>query len=87
MRGEVDPQSSMFHYFSVESRIPSDHPLRRVKKLAQSALSAISAELDGLYARTGRPSIPPERLLKAQLLIAFYSKWYEMVSGDRPEWH
>lgn len=78
MRGEVDPQSSMFHYFSVESRIPADHPLRRVKKLAESALSSISAELDGLYARTGRPSIPPERLLKAQLLIAFYS-----VRSDR----
>lgn len=78
MRGEVDPQSSMFHYFSVESRIPADLPLRRVKKLAESALSAISAELDGLYARTGRPSIPPERLLKAQLLIAFYS-----VRSDR----
>jgi len=78
MRGELDPQSSMFHYFSVESRIPADHPLRRVKKLAESALSAISAELDGLYARTGRPSIPPEHLLKAQLLIAFYS-----VRSDR----
>lgn len=78
MRGEVDPQSSMFHYFSVESRIPADHPLRPVKKLADSALSAISAELDGLYARGGRPSIPPERLLKAQLLIAFYS-----VRSDR----
>lgn len=78
MRGEVDPQSSMFHYFSVESRVPADHPLRRVKKLAETALSAISGELDGLYARTGRPSIPPERLLKAQLLIAFYS-----VRSDR----
>ncbi len=78
MRGEVDPQSSMFHYFSVESRIPADHPLRRVKKLAETALSAISAELDGLYARTGRPSIAPERLLKAQLLIALYS-----VRSDR----
>ena len=78
MRGEVDPQSSMFHYFSVESRIPVDHPLRRVKKLVETALSAISGELDGLYARTGRPSIPPERLLKAQLLIALYS-----VRSDR----
>ncbi len=78
MSGEVDPQSSMFHYFSVESRIPADHPLRPVKKLADSALSAISAELDGLYAKGGRPSIPPERLLKAQLLIAFYS-----VRSDR----
>lgn len=51
MCGEVDPQSSMFHYFSVESRIPTDHPLRPVKKLADSALSVISAELDGLYAK------------------------------------
>jgi len=78
MRGEVDPQSSIFHYFSVKSQIPTDHPLHRVKKLTESALSAISAELNGLYARTGRPSIPPERLLKAQLLIAFYS-----VRSDR----
>ena len=78
MRGEVDPQSATFYYFSVESRIPANHPLRPVKKLADSALSAISAELDSLYARTGRPSIPPERLLKAQLLIAFYS-----VRSDR----
>lgn len=78
MRGEVDPQSSMFHYFSVESRNPADHPLRPVKKLADSALLAISGELDGLYAKGGRPSIPPERLLKAQLLIASYS-----VRSDR----
>lgn len=78
MRGEVDPQSSMFHYFSVESRIPADHPLRPVKRLADAALSAISADLDALYAQGGRPSIPPERLLKAQLLIALYS-----VRSDR----
>ncbi|MCX9156888.1 transposase, partial [Niveibacterium sp. 24ML] len=78
MRGEVNPQSSMFHYFSVESRIPADHPLRPVKKLADTALSAISADLDALYAKGGRPSIPPERLLKAQLLLAFYS-----VRSDR----
>ena len=78
MRGEVDPQSSMFHYFSVESRVPADHPLRPVKKLADSALAAISSDLDGLYAKVGRPSIPPERLLKAQLLIALFS-----VRSDR----
>jgi transposase len=72
MSGQVVPQSSVFPYFSVESRIPADHPLRRIKEPAESALSAISAELEGLCARTSRPSIPPERLLKAQLLIAFY---------------
>lgn len=56
MRGEVDPQSSMFHYFSVESRIPADHPLRPMKKLADVALSAISADLDVLYAKSGLKS-------------------------------
>jgi transposase len=78
MRGQLDPQSSMFHYFSPESRVPADHPLRGVKKLADRALGAISAELDGLYSTTGRPSIAPERLLKGQLLIALYS-----VRSDR----
>lgn len=73
MRGQLDPQSSMFHYFSPESRVPADHPLRRVKKLADRALSAISADLDALYSSVGRPSIAPERLLKGQLLIALYS--------------
>lgn len=68
----------MFHYFSPESRVPADHPLRGVKKLAERALSAISAELDALYSTTGRPSIAPERLLKGQLLIALYS-----VRSDR----
>ena len=53
--------------------MPADHPLRGVKKLAERALGAISSELDALYSSTGRPSIPPERLLKGQLLIALYS--------------
>src|SRR5574337_2118368 len=78
MRGQLDPQSSMFHYFSPDSRVPADHPLRGVKRLADRALSAISAELDALYSTTGRPSIAPERLLKGQLLIALYS-----VRSDR----
>jgi len=78
MRGQLDPQSAMFHYFSAESRVPADHPLRGVKKLADRALSAISVELDALYSSTGRPSIAPERLLKGQLLIALYS-----VRSDR----
>lgn len=63
----------MFHYFSPESLVPADHPLRRVKKLAVRALAASSADLDALYSSVGHPSIPPERLLKGQLLIALYS--------------
>ncbi len=73
MRGQLDPQSSMFQYFSPESRVPADHPLRRVRKLADRALAAISADPNALYSSVGRPSIPPERLLKGQLLIARYS--------------
>lgn len=78
MRGHVDPQVSMFSYFSPESRVPAEHPLRAIKRDADSVLASLSREFDELYAETGRPSIPPERLLKASLLIALYS-----VRADR----
>lgn len=73
MRGHVDPQASMFSYFSPESRVPADHPLRPIKRDADAVLVSLSREFDKLYAEDGRPSIPPERLLKASLLIALYS--------------
>ena len=78
MRGEVDPQSKMFSYFSPESRVPVDHPLRGIKAHADQVLTELTGEIDALYAEVGRPSIPPERLLKAQLLIALYT-----VRSDR----
>jgi transposase len=78
MRGQVDPQESMFSYFSPESRVPEDHPLRRIKQHADAVLGSMSPEFDRIYAEIGRPSIPPERLLKASLLIALYS-----VRSDR----
>src|SRR6516164_9932690 len=78
MRGQVDPQAEMFSYFSPESRVPGDHPLRSIKAHTDRVLEQLSGELDALYAETGRPSIPPERLLKGQLLIALYS-----VRSDR----
>lgn len=78
MRGHVDPQASMFSYFSPESRVPEKHPLRAIKARADKVLGSMSAEFDRLYAETGRPSIPPEQLLKASLLIALYS-----VRSDR----
>jgi transposase len=78
MRGRVDPQESMFSYFSPESRVPEGHPLRQIKQHADAVLGSMNAEFDRLYAETGRPSIPPERLLKASLLIALYS-----VRSDR----
>ena len=78
MRGSVDPQGHLFTYFSPESRVPAAHPLRTVKAYADRVLASMNSEFDRIYAATGRPSIPPERLLKASLLIALYS-----VRGDR----
>ena len=78
MRGYLDPQASMFSYFSPEARVPAAHPLRSIKGYADTALKSLSRDFDELYACTGRPSIPPERLLKASLLIALYS-----VRSDR----
>lgn len=73
MRGHQDPQGSMFSYFSPEMRVPAQHPLRSIKGYADSALKSMSRDFDELYSNTGRPSIPPERLLKATLLMAFHS--------------
>ncbi len=68
MRGSDEDQAELFSYVSLESRIPADHPLRPIKKMTNAALKQLSPELDALYAKTGRPSIPPERLLRALLL-------------------
>ena len=73
MRGKVDPQGHLFTYFSPESRVPAVHPLRAIKAYADRVLASMNGEFDRIYAETGRPSIPPERLLKASLLIALYS--------------
>ena len=63
----------MFSYVSLEQRVPRDHPLRAVRKLADAVLRTLSPELDALYAESGRPSIAPEYILRALLLQVFYS--------------
>ena len=73
MRGAEDPQKAMFSYVSLEHRVPPKHPLRAVRELVDVALRDMNVALAAMYSRTGRPSIPPERLLKGQLLIALYS--------------
>ena len=73
MRGEDKKQSSMLMLMSPETRVPEDHPLRAIKKLADEALAKVSPVFDAMYAAGGRPSIPPERLLKSMLLMALYS--------------
>jgi transposase len=72
MRGDDLGQAAMFSYVTLERRIPADHPLRAVRRLTDRALERISGELDLLYAATGRPSIAPERLLRALLLMVLY---------------
>jgi transposase len=73
MRGDDQPPDSMFSYVSPEQRVPRDHPLRPIRQLVDDILREMSREFDKLYAKVGRPSIPPERLLQAQLLQIFYS--------------
>ena len=73
MRGKDQKQGTLLCIVSPESRVPSDHPLRGIKVLADEALRRLSELFDEMYAREGRPSIPPERLLKATLLMALYT--------------
>jgi transposase len=74
MRGDDQQlQSGMFSYVALEDRIPQEHPLRAIRKLVDQVLAGMSKQFDGLYSAVGRPSIPPERLLRALLLQVFYS--------------
>jgi transposase len=73
MRGRPVEQTSMMMLMSLESRVPQDHPIRRIRKLADEALKALSPVFDEIYSEGGRPSVPPERLLKSTLLMALYS--------------
>jgi transposase len=72
MRGQQEHTGSLFSYVSIEERIPASHPLRRIRKLAQQALDRLNPTFCQLYASEGRPSVPPEQLLLASLLQAFY---------------
>jgi len=73
MRGEDQRSEGFFSYVRLESRIPADHPLRAIRELVDAALGELSRSFDRLYSRDGRPSIAPERLLRALLLQAFYT--------------
>jgi transposase len=73
MRGDDQQQPEMFSYVSLEDRVPQDHPLRGIRTSVDEVLRAMAKDFDGLYAKTGRPSVPPERLLRAVLLQIFYS--------------
>lgn len=73
MRGDEQHQEAMFSYVSLERRVAADHPLRKIRVLVDRALERMEPVLKRMYAERGRPSIAPERLLRAQLLMALYS--------------
>jgi len=87
MRGRQNPQVSMLAFIDIESRIPLEHPLRTVKRMADAALAELSPVFDAMYIDDGRPSIPPERLLKASLLMSLYSIRSERAFCEQLEYH
>src|SRR5437867_2907481 len=87
MRGEQEPQVTMLAFIDLETRIPQDHPLRTIRRFADEALGSLSPTFDEMYALDGRPSIPPERLLKASLLISLYSVRSERAFCEQLEYN
>src|SRR5580692_2012337 len=73
MRGQDHQQSDIFSYLSPEQRVRKDHPLRAIRAMADLALKSMSERFEAMYSTTGRPSIPPEKLLRAQLIQMLYS--------------
>ena len=87
MRGEERQQRSMLMVLNLEQRVPRDHPVRRIKQLAETVLQGLSASFDRMYSATGRPSIPPERLLKASLLMALYTVRSERLLSEQLDYN
>lgn len=85
MRGTDERSGSLFSYVDLEARVARGHPLRTIREIVNRALSDLSADFEGMYAPLGRPSIPPEKLLRASLLQAFYSIRSERQLMERLE--
>ena len=86
MRGDDDRTGELFSYVDLEARIRRDHPLRAIRLIVNEALSALEREFAALYSPIGRPSIPPEKLLRAMLLQSFYSIRSERLLMERLEY-
>jgi transposase len=85
MRGADEICGSLFSYKDLEARVRSDHPLRSIREIANAALAAPSPDFAALYSGMGRPSVAPEKLLRAMLLQAFYSVRSERQLMERIE--
>ena len=85
MRGDDEICGSLFSYIDLEDRVRADHPLRPIREITNAALTALTGEFAALYCGMGRPSVPPEKLLRAMLLQAFYSVRSERQLMERIE--
>jgi transposase len=83
MRGTLERQVPMFSSVSIDSLIPADHPIRRIRVIVEQVLVELEDEFAAMYSRTGRPSVPPEQLLKATVLMALYSIRSERAFCER----
>ena len=83
MRGGDERSGELFSYVDLEARVRRDHPLRAIREIVNEALVALELEFAGLYSPLGRPSIPPEKLLRSMLLQAFYSIRSERLLMER----
>ena len=85
MRGSDEKTGALFSYVDLEARVQEGHPLRSIRVVVNEALRSMEADFAALYSGTGRPSIPPEKLLRAMLLQAFYSIRSERQLMERLE--
>ena len=83
MRGNPDRQMAMLSTLSTEDLIPVDHPIRRIRRIVDVVLADLDGAFDGMYASTGRRSVPPETLLKSTVLMAMYSMRSERAFCER----
>src|SRR3954465_414676 len=83
MRGKSERQLAMLTSLSTEDLIPKDHPIRKIRRIVDEVLAELDGEFDAMYSRIGRPSIPPEQLLKATVLMALYSIRSERAFCER----
>jgi len=83
MRGKPEQQLAMLTSLSTEDLIPVDHPIRRIRRVVDEVLGELDGDLGAMYSRIGRPSVPPEQLLKATILMALYSMRSERAFCER----
>lgn len=83
MRGKPEQQLAMLNSLSTEDLIPKDHPIWRIRTVVDEALAEVDGEFDAMYPRIGRPSVPPEQLLMATILMALYTVRSERAFCER----